>query len=152
MRKGWDKLSPGYRRRLERNGITRRHYELGGSLVRARGHFPTPVKRPGIYRRERRRSELWAQYRHRARKLGAYESIRREFLLAHTIGDQGSALRQTIEFYESLEAQYADDGEGGAEYEAEWMNWYGEMVDEWSEAGEWRYPELDLYYHGTTKG
>jgi hypothetical protein len=83
--------------------------------------------------------------------LGAYESIRREFL-AGRIGDQGTALRQTIEFYEALEQQYEEEGEEGGDYLGEWSGWYDEMVDEWYDAGEWLYPELDTYYHGRAKG
>lgn len=37
-RRGWDSLSPAYRNRLKRNGITRRAYESGASLEKARGH------------------------------------------------------------------------------------------------------------------
>src|SRR4029077_19916991 len=38
----WDSLSPGYRKRLEAAGITKRRYESGASLKRARGHYATP--------------------------------------------------------------------------------------------------------------
>lgn len=37
-RKGWDSLSEGYRRRLERAGITRSAYDSGSALQQARGH------------------------------------------------------------------------------------------------------------------
>lgn len=37
-RKGWDALSAGYRRRLERKGVTRESYDSGQSLNAARGH------------------------------------------------------------------------------------------------------------------
>lgn len=37
QRKGWDQLSDGYRRRLERGGIARSDYEGGASLDKARG-------------------------------------------------------------------------------------------------------------------
>lgn len=39
-RKGWDALSPAYRRRLERGGITRSSYEGGANLQKARGKKP----------------------------------------------------------------------------------------------------------------
>lgn len=152
MRKGWDNLSPAYRHRLERSGITRRLYERGEPITRARGHFTSPLKRPGIFRREKLKSEVWNTYRHRVRRLAAGESIRRAFLIDGTIGYRGSILRQTVEFYEGLEAQYADEGDGGAEYQGEWSDWYSEMVDEWYESGEFVYPELDVYYHGNRKG
>lgn len=38
MRKSWDELSPAYRRRLEKAGITRTHHSAGHSVQRARGH------------------------------------------------------------------------------------------------------------------
>ena len=41
-RKAWQKLSPAYRKRLERGGISRTAYENGASLSRARGHRATP--------------------------------------------------------------------------------------------------------------
>lgn len=37
-RKGWGSISPGYRERLERGGITEQSYESGASLSEARGH------------------------------------------------------------------------------------------------------------------
>jgi len=41
-RKGWDSLSPGYRARIEKAGLTRADYEVGQSLQKARGHANTP--------------------------------------------------------------------------------------------------------------
>jgi len=41
-RKGWQSLSPGYRSRLERKGITKAQYESGVNLSAARGHAKTP--------------------------------------------------------------------------------------------------------------
>ena len=37
-RKRWEDLSPAYRRRLERAGITKRHHQSGKPVQRARGH------------------------------------------------------------------------------------------------------------------
>lgn len=39
-RKSWDALSEGYRRRLERFGVTRESHAAGEPLYQARGHFP----------------------------------------------------------------------------------------------------------------
>ena len=47
-RKGWDALSPAYRARIEKAGLTRADYEAGTSLTRARGHANTP-ERPSSY-------------------------------------------------------------------------------------------------------
>lgn len=45
-RKQWGNLSPGYRARLERRGISASDYAAGVSLADARGHGATP-ERPG---------------------------------------------------------------------------------------------------------
>lgn len=42
QRKGWDSLSPAYRARLSRHGITKSQYERGRPLSGARGHGGTP--------------------------------------------------------------------------------------------------------------
>jgi len=39
-----DSLTPAYRRRLERGGVTRKEYESGASLSGARGHAATPER------------------------------------------------------------------------------------------------------------
>jgi hypothetical protein len=44
MRKGWDALSPNVRKRYERAGITKRRYEYGEPLAKARGHATTPER------------------------------------------------------------------------------------------------------------
>ena len=41
-RKGWNSLSPAYRARIEKAGLTRADYEAGTPLSRARGHAQTP--------------------------------------------------------------------------------------------------------------
>ena len=47
-RKGWDSLSSGYRKRLEKGGISESAYTRGESLAKARGHEKTP-ERPRQY-------------------------------------------------------------------------------------------------------
>jgi hypothetical protein len=47
-RKGWASLSPSYRARIEKAGLTQADYEAGTSLSRARGHANTP-ERPSSY-------------------------------------------------------------------------------------------------------
>ncbi len=44
-RKGWDALSPGYRGRLQRQGISKETYESGASLQKARGHTSAQKER-----------------------------------------------------------------------------------------------------------
>lgn len=43
-RKGWDSLSPTYRKRLEKGGVSRADYEAGRSIKKARGHAQTPER------------------------------------------------------------------------------------------------------------
>lgn len=43
-RRSWDSLTPAYRRRLERSGLTRSAYESGAPLTGARGHGKTPER------------------------------------------------------------------------------------------------------------
>lgn len=43
-RKGWGSLSPGYKARLEKAGISKRDYEKGQSIQAARGHANTPER------------------------------------------------------------------------------------------------------------
>ena len=53
-RKGWNSLSPEYRKRLEKAGISKTDYESGQSLRTARGHANTPerptAKNAGTFR------------------------------------------------------------------------------------------------------
>lgn len=61
-RKGWDELSPSYRKRLERSGIAKSQYERGeGDLSAARGHTSK--------RRENEDRQFWRLAR---RQLGDY--------------------------------------------------------------------------------
>lgn len=46
-KKGWDNLSPGYRERLERKGLSKEDYEQATSLKKYRGHEHTPEKPKG---------------------------------------------------------------------------------------------------------
>lgn len=41
-RRSWDSLTPAYRGRLSRGGITKSAYESGASIKKARGHGQTP--------------------------------------------------------------------------------------------------------------
>lgn len=56
-RKGWDELSPAYRKRLTGAGVTQSKYEAGTDLRKARGHgFKAPKPR-GVSDEARRRIE-----------------------------------------------------------------------------------------------
>jgi hypothetical protein len=43
-RKGWNDLSPGYRERILKAGLTREDFESGASIKKARGHANTPER------------------------------------------------------------------------------------------------------------
>jgi len=61
-RKGWSSLTPGYRARLERNGISESDYESGVSISSARGHARTP-ERPSQARDNPKQFPLYQQER-----------------------------------------------------------------------------------------
>lgn len=62
-RKSWESLTPKYRARLSRGGITKSKYESGASLAKARGHAKTPehpreaARNPERYREYNRKRE-----------------------------------------------------------------------------------------------
>jgi hypothetical protein len=62
-RKSWESLTPKYRARLSRGGVTRGQYESGASLAKARGHGATPehpreaARHPERYREYNRKRE-----------------------------------------------------------------------------------------------
>lgn len=113
--RNWESLSPGYRARLSRNGISKRLYESGKNLSVARGHRATPehprdaVKHPERYRkyvdkRERKRfkgtptgptpediayetnKELDNAFRNFDARLGHYYKYKRATVLANVYG------------------------------------------------------------------
>lgn len=62
-RKSWESLSPAYRARLSRGGVTKGQYESGASLAKARGHGATPehpreaARNPERYREYNRKRQ-----------------------------------------------------------------------------------------------
>jgi hypothetical protein len=62
-RKSWESLTPKYRARLSRGGVTKSKYESGASLAKARGHAATPehpreaARHPERYREYNRKRE-----------------------------------------------------------------------------------------------
>jgi hypothetical protein len=63
-RKSWESLSPAYRGRLSRGGISKSQYESGVSLAKARGHGQTP-EHP---REAERHPERYRKYREKHQK------------------------------------------------------------------------------------
>lgn len=87
-RKGWENLSPAYRKRLERGGISAADYASGKSLSKARGHSKTPEHPTDKIDRKRfrdyydkrqqlmrdfieKKDRLWGQYQNVLRKNGS---------------------------------------------------------------------------------
>jgi hypothetical protein len=66
-RRNWDALSPAYRTRLERGGITKRQYEAGAKLSGARGHAETPEHPRDLQRRANR--EKYQKYKAKRERL-----------------------------------------------------------------------------------
>lgn len=108
-RRSWDSLSPAYRARLSRGGVTRSKYESGASLARARGHGATPEhprdarKNPERYREYNRKRQPKrspedvaydlntakdAAYLNIVAKLGDYIKFREENVRARVYGGQ----------------------------------------------------------------
>jgi hypothetical protein len=69
-RKGWNALSPGYRSRLEKNGISKTAYEAGESIKGARGHSRTP-ERPS-------QGKQFPQYQQERDKLTKFITARKQ--------------------------------------------------------------------------
>jgi hypothetical protein len=67
--RNWDSLSAGYRKRLQSAGITKRQYNSGVSLSKARGHANTP-ERP-----ERAQKNPGKYQAYEAKKLGIADKI-----------------------------------------------------------------------------
>lgn len=73
-RKGWDALSPNYRKRLANKGISKSDYESGASIKAARGHEKTPERPRGFDRSKfpeyvSRRESLMRKVAERKRQL-----------------------------------------------------------------------------------
>jgi len=109
-RKGWSQLSPDYKRRLQRAGITKSKYEKGVSLSAARGHSKTPEHglkealfvNPGKYREYLRTRQPKGQdalaealdmndkldkaFEHMARELGGLPKYNNDTVRANVYG------------------------------------------------------------------
>lgn len=102
-RKGWSELSPAYRQRLQRGGITEKQYTSGVPLSKARGHAKTPehgikdvIRRPAKFREYLNRNpQAEAQminsirdqaYENMVRRLGTYHSFKHKNVRANVYG------------------------------------------------------------------
>jgi hypothetical protein len=70
--RNWDGLSPAYRKRLERAGITRRAYESGASLQKARGHESTPERPERAREPEPGKPDKYKKYREKIKNTVKY--------------------------------------------------------------------------------
>lgn len=82
-RKGWDQLSPAYRKRLERGGVSKRDYQTGKSLSKGRGHANTP-ERP-------------KQAEKHPEKFGKYLARKRDKVVKHIQKQLGSEPRFNLD-------------------------------------------------------
>ena len=69
MARNWNTLSPTYRNRLVKAGITKAQYQVGAPLSKARGHSQTP-EHPS----EAHKKPQYARYRARKAKTGIRSS------------------------------------------------------------------------------
>lgn len=107
----WSNLSPNYRARLERGGITRQSYEQGANLRAARGHAHTP-ERPT---EGRNRPEFAEYYRRQATRYEykptpGQHSARVKQRLAQRIYD---SFGQRFKFRGALDPDYPPPGKPG---------------------------------------
>lgn len=71
-RKPWAQLTPTYRARLEKAGISQKDFEAGASIKAARGHATTP-ERPGQYN-----PQQFPKYAAERQKLNALMQAKKE--------------------------------------------------------------------------
>lgn len=96
VRREWEALTPAYRRRLERGGISREAYTQGASLRAARGHATTPERPTRAFRNP----DLYGDYLRRRVARGAdvpsgmVSPTRAPRLIGDTVGWPG---RDTID-------------------------------------------------------
>lgn len=60
-RKSWDELSPEYRKRLARHGLTPAKHAAGESIRAARGHANTPERVPTTDANPQKWTDYWAR-------------------------------------------------------------------------------------------
>ena len=99
--RSWAGLSPAYRRRLERAGITQARYESGASVQVARGHGKTPehperaTRNPAKYREyiSERQDIIRRVLQKKARVFGdriKYNATRSEYNVRHPVNRMGT--------------------------------------------------------------
>lgn len=127
-RKAWSELSPAYRSRLERQGITRETHAQGADIAKARGKRSRAAENES--RRKQRRIDSWI--RRYADHYYADEDELREQLEGY---DQ-EAIYRAIDTQERIEEMWN---------EGDW----DEAHDLWEEMRESQdVPEWMLFYHG----
>ncbi len=74
--RNWDTLSDTYRRRLERAGVTRRAYERGASLEKARGHSQTPEHPERAIRNQEKYRRYLIKHQRQGGQVGGWSGLR----------------------------------------------------------------------------
>lgn len=90
MARNWDSLSQAYRSRLERGGITRRDYESGKSLSKARGHGTTPEH----IGQGKQKSQYRKYYEHRQRLEAKLNKWKKDYFQGADRWDQAASEKQ----------------------------------------------------------
>lgn len=124
-RKSWDELSPQYRARLERQGITRERHSEGVSLHSARGHT------------SKEREYTDARYRRAVRDFAERQAL--------------YYYRDKKEVLDQLKSMPRSDVERIIENQRQAENSYqfgGERTPGFWESRDTEYPEWLYYYHG----
>ena len=125
-RKGWDSLSPGYRSRLEKGGVSKSAYDRGESIKSARGHERTP-ERPSLSN-----SQQFPQYHNeRQRLINAVMAKKQEYFGTSPKWNPVRAKANFVKYAPSMaRLQWAVD----AGYE-EWLDAIRESPDEFAWLG-----------------
>ena len=123
-RKGWENLSPGYRSRLERSGISSESYAKGASLHKARGY----VSREHESERSRERREINTWVKEYAHFYGKDEEEIRDALKDVSFSERLEAIRLQSEMQALYDKGYAEEARQRWETRnpelPEWMFYY----------------------------
>lgn len=124
-RKPWEELSPGYRARLERKGITREEHSRGTALHVARGHTSREREQT-----DRRYQQLVREF---ARRQSLYYYRDESEVLETLRGMPRADVEDILARQHQAEEGYQEEGERDTDF------WESRDVS---------YPEWLYYYHG----
>lgn len=128
-RSSWESLSPAYRSRLERGGITRQDYLSGASLSGARGHKATP-ERP---ERADRNPERYKEYLATRKRLEKAVQVKKqgEFGDSHKFRINRSNTNVAKNPVTGMEVPMADLRKAANADSSEWLEWLQDDRERW---------------------